>query len=339
MDTNKSKQLKIILNTVLKIVIAGGSIGYLIYLIGFEKEDAIQEVKLFFQTQSFSKPKLSILALLMFANWGVEVVKWRMLMFTLRPLSWLMAIKTQLAAIAGSVFTPYRIGGYFGKVALLEHEYREKGIILQLFNGMAMFITNFFFGLLFIGLSGWAMESDFYGIPREILIWAGLAGALIVLVFWVLFVNVHWLIDLFGKAKWTRKWTRYWEVLKLRNFKRNAIQLLALSVLRYFIITYQYVLAFQVFGIDIPQFELFLTSGALFFLFQFLPVFNAFELGATRASLFSILLIGQGVVSEFLPKDVIALTSACFFIWFLNLAIPSFLGSFLLGKMKVLKEK
>lgn len=339
MDENKSKQLKVILNTVLKIVISGGSIVYLIYLIGFEKEDAIQEIKLFFQTQSFSPSKLSVLVLLMFVNWGTEVVKWKVLMGTIFPISWMMAVKTQLAAIAAAVFTPYRVGGYFGKVALLEHKYREKGIVLQLFNGMAMFITNFFFGCLFIGWLGLGVEDGFYGIPQGLIVWCGFICAAVVLVFWGLFINVHMVIYLFDKARWTRKWKEYWDVLKVHNFKRNAFLLLGLSIIRYFIITYQYVLAFQVFGIDVPQFELFLTSGVLFFIFQFLPVFNAFELGATRASLFSILLIGQGAVTAFTAQDAIALTSACFFIWFLNLAIPSFLGSFLLGKMKVLKEK
>jgi hypothetical protein len=131
----------------------------------------------------------------------------------------------------------------------------------------------------------------------------------------------------------------YWEVLEGDNYKKNAFILLLVSILRYATITYQYVLAFQVFGINIDQYSLFLASGALFFIFQFLPVFNAFELGATRASVFFIILQAYGIVDVVEGQDVIAMTSACFFIWVVNLAIPCLAGSFYLSKMKVLKEE
>lgn len=323
---------------VLKILVSVGSISYLIYLLGYQKADLVEEVKTFFSTQNFSIPKLIILVLLMTVNWGTEVFKWRLLVRSLFPMTWGFAIKTQLCSIAASVFTPYRIGGYFGKVALLEHEHRPNGFVLQLFNAMAMFITNFFYGLLFIGILGYQADKSIYGVSSSLISALGFIGAGVVLVFWVLFINVNTVTFLFEKIWWTNKWSEYWDVLRGPNYKKNAFILLAVSNLRYVVITYQYVLAFQVFGIEINQIELFLASGALFFLFQFLPVFNAFELGASRATLFSIILIGYGIIDSFDEQQVIAMTSACFFIWFINLAIPYILGSVFLSKMKVLKD-
>jgi|TARA_B100000795_G_scaffold262887_1_gene241310 hypothetical protein len=335
---SKSKKIKTILNVVLKILVSLGSIIYLVYLLSYQKEDLIEEVKIFFATQHFSIPKLLILVLLMMVNWGTEVFKWRLLVRGLFPMSWIFAIKTQLCSVAASVFTPYRIGGYFGKVALLEHQHRANGFVLQLFNAMGMFITNFFYGLLFIGILGYQADKDIYGISSELISIVGFIGASIVLVFWVLFINVNTVTFLFERVWWTNKWAEYWDILRGADYKKNAFILLSVSNLRYIVITYQYVLAFQVFGIKIDQQDLFLASGALFFLFQFLPVFNAFELGASRASLFSIILIGYGIVDSFDEQQVIAMTSACFFIWFINLAIPYVLGSIFLSKMKVLKE-
>lgn len=316
-----------------------GSIGYLIYLLGYKKANMVAEVKTFFATQEFSYEKLFFLLLLMFVNWGTEVFKWRLLVRSLFPMTWSFAIKTQLCSIAGSVFTPYRIGGYFGKVALLKHEYREKGFVLQLFNAMAMFITNFFFGLLFIALLAMGADGEVYGIDSDLITTFGIIGVGIVFVFWILFINVNMVTFVFEKVRWTRKWMEYWEVLEGDNYKKNAFILLLVSILRYATITYQYVLAFQVFGINIDQYSLFLASGALFFIFQFLPVFNAFELGATRASVFFIILQAYGIVDVVEGQDVIAMTSACFFIWVVNLAIPCLAGSFYLSKMKVLKEE
>lgn len=322
----------------MKILVSVGSISYLVYLIGYQKADLVEEVKTFFSTQQFSISKLTILVLLMIVNWGSEVFKWRLLVKGLFPITWGFAIKTQLCSIAASVFTPYRIGGYFGKVALLEHQYRPSGFVLQLFNAMAMFITNFFFGLLFIGILGYNTDKDIYGMSSQLISTLGFVGASIVLVFWVLFINVNTVTFLFEKVWWTNKWSEYWDVLRGPDYKKNAVILLLVSNLRYLVITYQYVLAFQVFGININQSELFLASGTLFFLFQFLPVFNAFELGASRATLFSLILIGYGIIDNFDEQLIISMTSACFFIWFINLAIPYLLGSIFLSKMKVLKS-
>ena len=323
---------------VLKILVSLGSVVYLVYLLGYKKADMIEEVKIFFSTQSFSIPKLLLLVFLMTINWGTEVFKWRLLVRSLFPMTWSLAIKTQLCSVAASVFTPYRIGGYFGKVALLDHDYRAKGFVLQLFNAMSMFITNFFYGLLFIGILGGYIDQDIFGVSSELISILGYIGAGVVMFVWILFINVKTITFLFNRIWWTDKWSDYWKILRGENYKKNAFILLSVSNLRYAVITYQYVLAFQVFGIDIDQKDLFLASGTLFFLFQFLPVFNAFELGASRASLFSIILIGFGIVESFDEQQVIAMTSACFFIWFINLAIPYLLGSVFLSKMKVLKE-
>ena len=290
---------------VLKILVSLGSIIYLIYLLGYKKADMLEELRIFFTTQSFSIPKLLILVFLMTINWGTEVVKWRVLVKRLFPMSWSLAIKTQLSSVAASVFTPYRIGGYFGKVALLEHSYRAKGFVLQLFNAMSMFITNFFYGLLFIGILGSYVEDDIYGISAKLISILGYIGAGVVIIVWVLFINVKTITFIFNRIWWTNKWADYWNILKGDSYKKNAFILLSVSNLRYLVITYQYVLAFQVFGIDINYKDLFLTSGALFFLFQFLPVFNAFELGVSRASLFSIILVGFGIVESFDEFDLL----------------------------------
>ena len=85
--------------------------------------------------------------------------------------------------------------------------------------------------------------------------------------------------------------------------------------------------------------SLYLASGVLFFLFQFVPVFNIVELGLTRTALFTMILTSFGIVNEITPRLTLVITSASFLIWLINLAVPSLFGSVFLGQVKVLKEK
>ena len=128
-------------------------------------------------------------------------------------------------------------------------------------------------------------------------------------------------------------------MLSERGYKKTASKVLLFSVLRYLGITWQYVLAYQLFGIEMNWLNAYCASGALFFLFQFVPVFNAVELGLTRTAMFTVILTSFGVIEEITPTLTLAITSASFLIWLVNLAIPSLIGSIFLGQVKVLKEK
>ena len=152
---------------VLKITISGGSIIYLVYLLGFEKVELIGQIESFFSSHPISIPKLVLLIVLMFVNWGAEVYKWKLLLQDMFPVTNRLAIKSTLAGVATSVFTPYRVGGYFGKVALLSFRYRAKGILYQVYNAMALFLVNFFFGLFFLFVT--VSASTFFTFVRRYL--------------------------------------------------------------------------------------------------------------------------------------------------------------------------
>lgn len=337
--SSKNKQIKKIINVLLKISISAGSIAYLVYLLGYKKADLVSQIKLFFTAHDISLPILLLIIVLMLFNWGSEVYKWKLLANHMFPISNQLAIKSTLAGVAASVFTPYRVGGYFGKVALFKYRYRAKGIVLQMYNAMAMFIVNFFFGLLFLGLLGWGSDNEVIGLGSQTIGILGLIGALIVLVFWFLYVYVNFIAGLFEKLPFTKKWSKYWDMLSEKGYKKTASKILGISILRYLGITYQYVLAYQLFGIEMDWWSAYFASGALFFLFQFVPVFNAVELGLTRTAMFTVILTSFGIVNEITPQLTLAITSASFLIWLINLAVPSILGSVFLGQVKVLKEK
>lgn len=323
----------------MKISISVGSVLYLVYLIGFKKADLFGQMKTFFESNELSVFVLIQIILLMLFNWGSEVFKWKLLINHLFPISNKLAVKSTLTGVAASVFTPYRVGTYFGKVALFRFRYRAKGIVLQLYNSMAMFLVNFFFGCLFLGLLSLNVQEPIYGLPIGLIKFLTFGFAVVVFIVMILYVYVNIVAGFFDKLPVTKKWTKFWALLKEKGYKSTAAQILLISILRYLGITFQYVLAYQLFGIQIDLMSLYFASGALFFLFQFVPVFNAVELGLTRTALFTVILTSFGIVNEITPQLTLAITSASFLIWLINLAVPSLLGSVFLSQVKVLKEK
>lgn len=322
----------------MKIAISIGSIFYLSYLLGIEKVGLFKQLGTYFSITKLSILPLIIVFFLMFLNWGAEVFKWKLLANYMMPVSYKLATKSTLAGVAASVFTPFRVGTYFGKAAMFPHKYRSKGLILQLFNSIAMFEVNFFFGLLFIGILGTVASGPIFGIDKYLLSTLGFIGAGMVLVFWYLFVKVRVLLSTFDKWKITSNWRKYFDLVNDKRYTNLSLTLIFVSVVRYLIITYQYVLAYEVFGVGIEGWETFVAAGTLFFVFQFIPVFNAIEFGVMRTTLLSLILTTFGLLEELTPQITLSITLASFFIWLINLAIPSLIGSVFLSQIKVLKE-
>jgi len=336
--SSKNKQIKKIINVVLKIVVSVGSLVYLFYLLGVEKSNMWEQIHIYFSKSNISLFPLFLVFILMFVNWGSEIIKWHKLANYLMPSSFGLAAKSTLAGVAASVFTPFRVGSYIGKAAMFPHRYRAKGLILQLFNAMAMFIVNFFFGLLFLGILGGYSKEDIFGFDSSLFSVFGYVGAGIVLVFWILFVKVRVLLSTFDKWKLTKNWRKYFDLVNDENYFNLSVQLIAISVIRYLAITYQYVLAYEVFGVGTEPWQTFVASGTLFFIFQFLPVFNALEFGVTRTALLTLIFTTFGIVMNVSAQMALSITLASFFIWLINLAIPSVIGSVFLSQVKVLKE-
>lgn len=336
--SSKNKQIKKIVNLTLKITISLGSIAYLGYLLGIEKVGLFEQVSTYFSETNITVFPLFIVFALMFVNWGAEIFKWRLLANYMMPVSYSLAAKSTLAGVAASVFTPFRVGSYFGKAAMFPHRFRGKGLILQLFNAMAMFIVNFFFGLFFIGFLGSYADEPVFGINSNVLSSFGFFSAGIVLVFWFLFVNVKILMTTFDRWRFTFHWRRYFDLVNDSRYKQLSITLVLASVVRYLAITYQYVLAYEVFGVGLEGWQTFVAAGTLFFIIQFLPVFNAVELGVTRTAILSLILTTFGLIPELTPQITLSITLASFFIWVVNLAIPALMGSVFLSQVKVFKE-
>lgn len=352
----KSKKLYSILNLAFKIIIALLSISYLVYVVLYQKREYTVEgsnqtidlniqylwqfVKNQFQQSSTNYIFLGSAILLIFANWGAEVVKWKIMISKMFPVNYKLATISILSGIAASVFTPYRIGGYFGRIAHLPFRYRAKGIALILLGDVAQFLTTIFFGSLALMLlllqspSGFEIsDQKTLLIPISLVVFMGSLLSIFV------FINMQKFIFLLEKINFLKGWKKLWGLFEKMNHQEAAKKVLLISIMRYAVLLMQYFLIFELFGFKLSLYDSVLLISALFFIYHFLPTFNIVEFGITKSAIV-LFLIQTFIVEGPISLNVTLIVScSSFLIWLINLVIPSLLGSFYLLRIKLLNDK
>jgi hypothetical protein len=99
---------------------------------------------------------------LMFVNWGIEALKWKLLINRAEPLSF---VKSYLAVFSGAtltLFTPNRIGEYGGRFIFLKDPLRSETIQATILGSIAQIWVTILAGL--IGFFWWLSGSQEYWI-------------------------------------------------------------------------------------------------------------------------------------------------------------------------------
>ena len=338
------------------MMIAALSVGYIIYAIVYQKDKYVvrdaqnNEISIdaaylwdYVSEQvstNFTAGFLLVLSILLVAvNWGCEMVKWKMLLGKITKVTTKLSVISILSGVAASVFTPYRVGGYFGRVAHLRFRDRIRGVVLLLLGDISQFLITMFLGSLSLFFLIYGSDLQNNSGEKTLLQGAALIIAFMVLLFIGLFVNMHLFVGLFDRIKWLSNWKKYWGVLSVLRYRRMGFSVLGISSIRYLTITLQYVLTLWVFEVDLSLFDAITVVGGLFIIYHFLPTFNILELGLTKSAIV-IYLLESFIYSNSVPSDTaIIITCASFLIWLFNLAIPSLIGSVFLLRIKVLKEQ
>ncbi|MCK5170920.1 MAG: flippase-like domain-containing protein, partial [Bacteroidales bacterium] len=138
----KSKTKKIIVSIVLILL----SYGFIIYKIANFKE--LNELT--FSSLHFSSFNLFIFLVvisLMFLNWGIETIKWKILIDKIQLFSFIDAFKAVFAGITIGIFTPNRVGEIGGRILFLEKGKRTFGVLATGIGSFAQFITTITTGI------------------------------------------------------------------------------------------------------------------------------------------------------------------------------------------------
>lgn len=260
--------------------------------------------------------------LLVPVNWALETLKWSSLLGRLSPVSFWRSFQAVLAGVAISLFTPNRMGEYGGRVLAVEARNGWKAVLATLVGSLSQWLILFSMGLVgLVVMFGKEHETPW--------ILAGGAGLVAMLAF--LFFHLNRLPAWLRRLPFYRHIHRYVRVVGLvhRFRKRDLATALGFAGLRYLTYSIQYFLMLHFLGIAVTPLLGFAGISTLF-LFQtslpLPPVIGLFARG--EAALFI-----WGPFSD----QPLAILTASFGLFILNLIVPSLLGAVVIVQSNVSK--
>lgn len=298
---HKAKQF---LTFLVKLLIVGAAF-YFIWnqLANNEKLDWNQFLELLNRKKSF----WGILFLLSFSffNRFLEILKWQNLTQVIEKISLSKATEQVLSALTASIFTPNGIGEYGAKALYFEKKEAKKVVFLNLIcNGIQMILTIIFgtIGLMILGYAKW------------VLIIIGIAFVLLLFTFFFKKITIK------GYSI-NRLLEKINEIPKYIH-RKNII----LAICRYLIFSHQYYFLFLAFDVDLPYLTLMATITSVYFLASSLPTFQFLDF-AVKGSI-AVYFFGILGVNEWIVVFITTL------MWFLNVVLPVFIGSYYVFNFK-----
>ncbi len=267
-----------------------------------------------------------LVLLLMFLNWSIEALKWKMIMKKLESISFFRSLEAVFSGITISFFTPNRIGEYAGRVFHLEKADRIEATLLTVLENFSQLVITLVFG---------AIASIFY-LQSYSVIPAYLENAIIALLIAVsvgavlFFFNASLLETVFRKLKLPESWKSYLKVFSLYS-STELFRVLLLAMLRYIIFSGQFYILLWIFGLDLLYSDAMILIAVTYLVMSVVPTFALTELGVRGA----VATFFFSSVTENLPGVI----NASFSLWLINLAAPALLGIFFVFEFKFARRK
>ena len=259
---------------------------------------------------------------LMLVNTTLESYKWFILTNSVEPVKYSRAFSSYLAGIAFSIITPNRVGEYPGRIL-----YLGRSNTFRYINVSVLGVTSQLWGVYILGLAGLIYYNIAFpaAIAQVALGFCLLANIFIAIIYWRF---ETWLPAL-EKIRWLRRFATYGRLLNRVTTGRQIV-ILGISMLRVAIFTAQYLFLLKWMNVNVPLAEGFCMSGLFFWVMAVIPSIALTELGVRgEVSLF--------LFRHFPSANTIGMLTATAGIWFLNLIVPSIIGSILILRMRLLR--
>jgi len=268
---------------------------------------------------------------LMFCNWGMESLKWKMLIGSLEKISFLKAYKAVLAGCSISMLLPNRIGEYGGRIMCIANENKIKAISLTIVGSIAQLIVTVIMGTvgLYYIITNHSSIATYGSLTWVISTPALLMAIMVAICLLIVYFNATHLLSGFFSIKWIQKHVSRFQSSELLS-RKQLLRILFLSFFRYMIFILQYIVLLRVMGVEISLVLCFWLLTVFYAIMAIVPTVGFTEL-PVRATAVSILL---GAYSS----NLLGIQAATFSIWIVNLVLPAILGSFCIIAIKIIKE-
>ena len=259
------------------------------------------------------KPVLLIISicLLMFLNWFVEALKWKYLMHQAQRLTIPKSFFAVLKGIYLSLITPNRLGDGFARVESLKKRNRSRGTYAFLVGSLAQTLGVSIFGIMALWMAPNPIISN-VSLWWTFKILMTLLGILLGVFFYYNKSRVF-LAKLVGKV-WSNKSQMNYNVHQLNS-------VLAMSMGRYLVFSFQFYLALLVFDINLDLLTSQMCIAMMYLISTWVPSLFLGDLGIRESA-------AVAIFANYTAFPEIAFL-ASLLLWFINLLLPSIFGMFL----------
>jgi uncharacterized membrane protein YbhN (UPF0104 family) len=282
----------------------------------------------------------SLAFFMLFLNIGIEAAKWRFMIGKYEDVPFLSSFKAVLSGVTVSVFTPNRIGEYFGRVFILKKLHPFKGVLITFVGSMGQLLVTVITGSV-AAMFFLPLILDQAVFPNN-LITAGavLAGLVILPLLVILYLNFPVISGVLQKMLpgSLREFDKY--IVVFEDFSSAELaRIFGLSFLRYLVFSIQFLLLLIAFEVCLPFHQYLIAVPLIFFIITIVPTIALFEPGI-RGS------VAVFVLGFFLSGDVwvlnpglIGVVAATTVLWLINLALPAVAGTLFIFNLRFFKNK
>lgn len=310
------ESFKKILPTLLKI-----SIGLFSFLVIFNKLSQTAELKNQI-IASFDKPNIYIVILTIIAlmpiNWGIESFKWKLCTEQVEIINYKTALKSVYTGICLGNIAPGRAMEFVAKIYFFKPENRPSVTILHFINGMFQMLITVLLGLISIAYKLSTQHSSSTFIYSVII-----GGICLLLLFCLAILNVSFIQKKLRFIKWFNKNGNH----DLKFSTKLLSTLIALSILRYFVFTFQFYILYINLNPGSDILSIITSIAAYFMLTSLIPMISIIE-PAIRAAI-ALFVFNQDEAASI--GVIICATT----LWVVNVVIPSLIGYAIILREKI----
>lgn len=268
------------------------------------------------ENDTFSLKNILFLLILSSFNWFFEILKWQLLVLSIKSISFKNALEQSLGGLTASLITPNRIGDYGAKAIYYEKPLRAKIVLLNLLGNIAQMTVTTILGLMgcVVFVNRYPIKMDYSQLLK--------IGLIIVLV--GLLATFGLKISSF-KIK-GHSLERIIGFLK-KTTSKTLVTVLLLSLVRYVVFSFQFFYLLLMFGVNLDYYEAMVLITSMYFLASILPSLSLFDV-LIKGSV-AVFLFGFAGINEFTVVSVVSL------MWFFNFALPSVFGSYFVLNFKL----
>jgi len=268
-------------------------------------------------------------SVLMLGNLFIEAKKWQFLVSHAERVSMLTSIKAVFTGLSVSVFTPNRVGEFFGRIFFLKKTEPIEGIFMTVIGSISQLLVTIVVGSISLAffLPSYYSITDF---PTELLMGVlYVVGFLANVIFLGLYFNISFITTIAKrvfKPEW-KHWNHYIEIFSA--YKASELfKVFGLSLFRYLVFSTQFFLFLRAFEVPLPLLEAMMIIPVIYLVTTSIPTIALSELGV-RGSV-SVFFIGVFMAGNFMGvRDIqLRVFAASTSIWLINIAIPAIIGTF-----------